>query len=45
MDLRLGLIQINQIAIVGVSGEVTNICWQLKKDSPLTNNDTGYDGQ
>lgn len=38
MDIRLGLIKINQIAITGVSGEVyTKIYWRLKKESPLTN--------
>jgi hypothetical protein len=38
MNLHLGLIRINQIALAGVSGEVvTNIYMHLKKDSPLTN--------
>ena len=38
MDVRLGLILINQIAITGVSGEVfTRIYSHLKKNSPLTN--------
>jgi neutral ceramidase len=36
MKIHLNLIQINQIAITGVSGEVfTKIYWHLKKDSPL----------
>jgi hypothetical protein len=36
MDIHLNLIQINRIAITGVSGEVyTRIYWHLKKDSPL----------
>jgi hypothetical protein len=36
MDIRLGLIKINQIAITGVSGEVfTKIYWRLRKESPL----------
>lgn len=34
--IYLNLIQINQIALAGVSGEIfTNIYWHLKKDSPL----------
>lgn len=38
MEIRLGLIKINQIAITGVSGEVfTKIYWRLRKESPLTN--------
>jgi neutral ceramidase len=38
MDLRLILLQINQIAITGVSGEVlTNIYYHLKQESPFTN--------
>jgi neutral ceramidase len=38
MDIRLGLITLNQIAITGVSGEVfTKIYWRLRKESPLTN--------
>lgn len=38
MNLHLGLILINQVALTGVSGEVvTNIYWHLKKASPLTN--------
>jgi hypothetical protein len=38
MKIHLNLIEINQIAITGVSGEVfTNIYWHLKKDSPLAN--------
>jgi Neutral/alkaline non-lysosomal ceramidase, N-terminal len=38
MDIRLGLIKINQIALTGVSGEVfTKIYWRLRKESPLTN--------
>jgi neutral ceramidase len=36
MNIHLNLIQIKQIAITGVSGEVyTRIYWHLKKDSPL----------
>jgi neutral ceramidase len=36
MNIHLNLIQINQIAITGVSGEVyTKIYWHLKKESPL----------
>ena len=36
MKIHLNLIEINQIAITGVSGEVfTNIYWHLKKESPL----------
>jgi hypothetical protein len=36
LDIHLNLIEINQIAITGVSGEVfTKIYWHLKKDSPL----------
>jgi hypothetical protein len=38
MNLHLGLIIINQVALTGVSGEVvTNIYLHLKKDSPLSN--------
>jgi hypothetical protein len=38
MDIHLGLIKINQIAITGVSGEVfTRIYWRLRRESPLTN--------
>jgi hypothetical protein len=38
MKNHLNLIEINQIAITGVSGEVfTNIYLHLKKDSPLSN--------
>ena len=38
VDLRLGLILINQLAITSVSGEVnTKIFQRLKKESPLTN--------
>jgi neutral ceramidase len=38
MPLHLGLILINQVALTGVSGEVsTNIYLHLKKVSPLTN--------
>ena len=38
MDIHLNLIQINQIAITGVSGEIfTRIYQHLKKDSPLAN--------
>ena len=38
MDVRLGLIQINQIALAGVSGEVfTKIYWHLKSESPYSN--------
>jgi hypothetical protein len=38
MKIHLNLIEINQIAITGVSGEVfTNIYLHLKKDSPLSN--------
>ena len=34
--IHLNLIEINQIALTGVSGEIfTNIYWHLKKDSPL----------
>jgi neutral ceramidase len=37
VPIRLGLIMLNQIALVGVSGEVvTNIYTHLKKTSPLT---------
>ncbi len=36
--IYLNLIQINQIALAGVSGEVfTKIYWRLKKESPLAN--------
>ncbi len=36
MNIHLNLIQINQIAITGVSSEVyTKIYWHLKKESPL----------
>jgi neutral ceramidase len=36
MNIHLNLIQINDIAITGVSGEVyTRIYWRLKKESPL----------
>jgi neutral ceramidase len=36
MNIHLNLIQIDQIAITGVSGEVyTRIYWRLKKESPL----------
>lgn len=35
-NIQLNLIKINQIALVGVSGEVfTKIYWRLRKDSPL----------
>jgi hypothetical protein len=38
MPLHLGLIELNDTALVGVSGEVvTNIYWHLKKTSPLAN--------
>jgi hypothetical protein len=38
VDLRLGLIMLNQVALASVSGEVvTNIYLHLKKASPLTN--------
>ena len=38
MPLHLGLIQFNDVALVGVSGEVvTRIYWHLKKSSPLRN--------
>jgi neutral ceramidase len=38
LDLHLGLIRINQIAIASVSGEVaTNIHQHLKKVSPFAN--------
>lgn len=37
MKIHLNLIELNQVAITGVSGEVfTNIYWHLKKDSPLS---------
>jgi neutral ceramidase len=37
VPIRLGLIMLNQVALVGVSGEVvTNIYTHLKKSSPLT---------
>lgn len=37
VPIRLGLIMLNQVALVGVSGEVvTNIFTHLKKSSPLT---------
>jgi hypothetical protein len=37
LDLRLGMIVINQIALTWVSGEVvTKIYWHLLKESPLT---------
>lgn len=51
MNIVLNLIQINHIAIVGVSGEIfTKIYWHLRKDSPLSdvilvtmsNNRIGY---
>jgi hypothetical protein len=36
MPLHLGLIQLNDVALVGVSGEVvTKIYWHLKRTSPL----------
>ena len=36
MNIHLNLIEINHIAITGVSGEVfTRIYWHLRKDSPL----------
>jgi neutral ceramidase len=38
VPIHLGLIMLNQVALTGVSGEVsTNIFLHLKKDSPLTN--------
>jgi hypothetical protein len=38
LDIRLGLLQLDQIALTAVSGEVvTNIYWRLKRASPLTN--------
>jgi neutral ceramidase len=38
MPLHLGLIQLNDVALVGVSGEVvTKIYWHLKRTSPLRN--------
>ena len=38
MEIRLGLIMVNQIALTAVSGEVfTKIYSRLKKESPLTN--------
>jgi hypothetical protein len=38
MPLHLGLIQLNDVAMVGVSGEVvTKIYWHLKRTSPLRN--------
>jgi hypothetical protein len=38
VDLRLGLIMLNNIALAGVQSEVlTNIYYHLRKDSPLTN--------
>ena len=38
VTLRLGLIQLNQVAIAGVSGEVvTNIYRHLQKETPLAN--------
>lgn len=38
LDLRIGLVMINQIALTSVSGEVlTNIYWHLRKASPLAN--------
>jgi hypothetical protein len=38
MPLHLSLIELNDTALVGVSGEVvTNIYWHLKKTSPLAN--------
>jgi neutral ceramidase len=38
LDIYLGLVLINHIAITSVSGEVaTNIYYHLKKDSPFTN--------
>ena len=38
VTLRLGLIQLNQVAITGVSGEVvTNIYRHLQKETPLAN--------
>jgi hypothetical protein len=38
MPLHLSLIELDDTALVGVSGEVvTNIYWHLKKTSPLTN--------
>ena len=37
MKIHLNLIEINQIAITGVSGEVfTRIYWHLRKESPLS---------
>lgn len=37
IDIRLGLIMLNQIAITAVSGEVvTRIYWNLRKVSPVT---------
>lgn len=38
LNIHLGLLMINNIALTGVSGEVvTNIYWHLRKASPLTN--------
>ena len=38
MPLHLGLIQLNDVALTGVSAEVvTKIYWHLKKTSPLRN--------
>jgi neutral ceramidase len=38
MPLHLGLIQLNDVALTGVSGEVvTKIYWHLKRTSPLRN--------
>ena len=38
VDIRLGLLMIDRIALASVSGEVvTNIYWRLKKESPFTN--------
>ena len=38
VDLRLGLIMLNQIALIGVSGEVvTPIYQRLRRESPLAN--------
>jgi neutral ceramidase len=38
LDIYLGLVMINHIAITSVSGEVaTNIYYHLKRDSPFTN--------
>jgi hypothetical protein len=38
IPIVLNLIQINQIALTGVSGEIfTRIYWHLRKESPLTN--------